>query len=209
MAEQLHSRTLVSVDPIPASTRPPSRSDAAEALRGWATRWVEPQTAALFAARYTAASGVPMQVEQVLDGRTRGFWRGGRLVAGYRVAEGGGRYAALAGAEAVARWPFALEETVEITHLWIEPDLPVSLRRQVYGWMAADVLGSGKRIVLGGAIDPVAARQQMRSLPYLLEESQTSALGSLATLRVYYGTVTTMLADAVASGVPVPWLGIH
>lgn len=201
MAEQLHSRSLVSVEAIGARR--------ATSPGGWATRLVDASEAALFASRYAAASGVATRPAQVLDGQTRGFWRGGRLVAGYRIGVGGARYATLAGADAVARWPFALDETVEISHLWIESDLPVTLRRQVYGWMTADVLGSGRRIVLGGALDPVAARQQMRSLPVLLEERVTDVLGPEATLRLYYGTVATMFADAVASGIPVPWLGLR
>lgn len=196
MTVQLQTRNQVSLDLGPST------------IQGWTARPVDATSAVEFATRYEEASGNSVQPSMILDGRSRGFWRNGRMVAGYRVGVGARRYAALAEPGAVARWPFAPEEAVEITHLWMDAELPVGARRQVYAWMVADVMGSGRQIVVGGAVDPVLARQQMRSLPFLLEERATSMSGRDVTLWLYYGTITTMLADAVATGVPVPWLGI-
>lgn len=172
--------------------------------------WIAPDQASQFVEGYTTHSGLEMSTAIVRGDRTtRGFFQRGQMVGGYRVCTGGQRYGALVGADAMARWPFDLEDTVEITYLWMKPDLPNATRRTLYGWMVADVMATRRTIVLGGTVDPVIARQQMRSMPNVLEDCPIEILGRQRRLRIYYGTVVSMLADAAATGVPLPWLGMR
>lgn len=185
-----------------AATRPTVRVGRLE------TRWIDPDEATLFVQRYEAASAMTMDLRYALMDGVRGFFVDGELVAGYRMGREPLRYAGLAGARHVSGWPFGLDEAAEISHLWIGPEMPLVRRRVVYGWMLTDLLSTRKPYIVGGSVNPLTRRQQMRSLPFSLGEIVAKDLhGNGTPVWLYYGTVSTMVADAIATGVPLPWLG--
>ena len=171
-------------------------------------RWLLPDEAPAFADVYARRSGLRTSPGEAL-GDVRGFFRDGVMVAGYRLGRTATRYAALVGAEAAARWPFDPAEAAEISHLWMDPLLDPDARRAVYSAMLTDLLGTGRRTIVGGTVDPVTRQSQMASLPWLLEEKVLEGvLAAPTTAWFYYGTPATMVANAMRMGVPVPWLGL-
>jgi hypothetical protein len=105
----------------------------------------------------------------------------------------------------VPEWPFALDEAAEVSFLWMAQEAGRTTRRSTYAQLLTDLLATGKKIVLGGAVDPAIAQQQRVMLPMLLFRGKVPAFGPHRTLELYYGTLTTVFAGAFASGVPAPW----
>ena len=199
-------QTTTPILPTHVETRPPTRPLPFRAPARVQTAWLSREQIPEFAERYSRAAGVLVSLDALLDSEIRGFFLQGRPVAGYRLGRSATRYGAMAG-DRVSDWPFDVDEAAEITHLWIAPDASSAVRRIVYGWILADLLAPHKTIVVGGSVSHDITRQQMRSMPHLLHEvaCPTVRPGGFATL--YYGTVHTVVADAIASGVPLPWLG--
>ena len=194
----LHGNAARAVHGAPA----PTTTDALE------VRWLRPDEAPAFADVYTRISGIPMAHWEAL-GEVRAFFRDGVMVAGYRLGRTAVRYATLVGADAAADWPFDPTEAAEISHLWMDHLLDPDGRREVYGAMLRDLLGTGQRYIVGGTVSPVTRQSQMASLPWLLEEKVLEGvLAAPTTAWFYYGTPATMVANAMRMGVPVPWLGL-
>ncbi|MFK7930121.1 MAG: hypothetical protein AB8H79_18160 [Myxococcota bacterium] len=172
------------------------------------TRWLTDDEINVFHAQYAHFSGLRPGSRGGPAGRARGFWRGPKMLGGYRVGHDAQRYAILAGPNAVANWPFQPVDAAEITHLWISDALKSDERRGVYGWILTDLMATGKRIFVGGSVDASIAQQQSRSLPFPLGAVRTDALGPRSSVAFYWGTLATLIADAIKAGVPLPWLGL-
>lgn len=196
--------------PTPTSTlAPPPRPRARPESSRLRSTWISPEDESRFIANYTRRTRVGMRPGLAAQGCLRAFFADGEMLGGYRVGHTAERYAALVDDRERRAWPFDPVDAAEVTHLWMASSLGASGRRTIYARMLVDLLATRQPYVMGGSVDPIVARQQMRMLPTLLHAGQTRALGGLRQLWLYFGTPASVVSGATASGVPVPWLALR
>jgi hypothetical protein len=148
------------------------------------------QALQLFASRYHALSGHRPSVGYLGRCGTYGIAdRGGKLVGGYVLnSRRPFRYV-----DKMPERPFVLsrlpeDALAELTCLWLEPTATPLRRAALYADMSLRFIGSGKRYLLSGTVQPRLRPILAQFFPYLLFQGSTEIDGRPCEGWLCYGT---------------------
>lgn len=155
--------------------------------------------ATAFAAAYAERSGHPSDAGYLRQSHVRAFYdRSGQVRGGYALATQDHRYLAAIPGDAC---PLPVEACCEVTHIWIDRSVATLDRVRLYGWALLDVLGSGRRYVLGGSTVAKVAKVQQQGLPYVIFRGEVVIEEQTHQAQVYYGTRWSVVRGFVVGAV--------